>query len=88
LWTAADDVVAVGGADGGAGAAEADGIAALVVVVCAVVLALEELGNAVDGCGIVVGCGELFERLELRERWFEGGERVGHGESQRRKSER
>ena len=88
MWTAADDIVAVGGADGSARAAEAGGVAALIVVVCAIVLTLEKLGDVVDGCGVVVGCGELFERFKLCERWFEVGERVGHGESQRRKGER
>lgn len=84
LWAAADDVVAVGGADGGARAALAGRVAALVVVLCADV-ALEELGNGVNGCGVVVGCREL---LNLCDCWFEGSEVIRRGESQRREEER
>ena len=84
LRAAADDVVAVGGADGGARAALAGRVAALVVVLCADV-ALEKLGNGVDGGGVVVGCREL---LDLCDCWFEGSEVIRRGESQRRKEER
>ena len=85
MWTAAYDVVAVGGADGGARAAETGSVAALVLVVAADVLALEELGQVVDGRGVVVPCGEL---IECRERWLEGSEAVGRSKGQRRKDER
>lgn len=85
MRAAAYDVVAVGGADGGAGAAEVGGVAALVLIVPAEVLALEELSDAVDGCGVVVRRSEL---IECCKRWFEGGEVVGRGEGQRRKEKR
>jgi hypothetical protein len=85
LGTAADDVVAVGAADGGAWAAEAGGVAALVLVASADILALEELGDVVDGCGLVVRGGEL---IEGRKRRLECSEVVGRGESQRRKEKR
>lgn len=87
LRTAADYVVAIGGADGSARAAEAGRIAALVGVASAdVVLTLKQLGDAVDGAGLVVGRCKLLEWRQ--QRWFEGGKGVGHGEGQRRNEER
>ena len=84
MWAAADDVVAVGGADGGARAALAGRVAALVVVLRADV-ALKELGDGVDGGGVVVGCRELLDLCDCR---LEGSEVIRRGESQRRKEER
>lgn len=85
MRTAAYDIVAVGAADGGARAAEAGCVAALVLVVSAEVLALEELGDVVDGCRVVVRCREL---IECRKRWLEGSEVIRHGKGQRRKEKR